>query len=169
MIANVSPSSLSFEDTYNTLKYATRAKKIRLHLKTNVTYGDMGSDRYSNTIDDLQHKVKKLTMELNQERRLNVYKFIGREIREKLTIVLNERYTLYKNILELKQEMKLLKSRENDVAVNLIQSNILSLENRINILDTLAEEMIVDSSDFRQIMDMENERMKKLEFDHQVK
>lgn len=33
MIANVSPSPLSYEDTYNTLKYATRAKNI----KTKVT------------------------------------------------------------------------------------------------------------------------------------
>lgn len=29
MIANISPSSLNYEDTYNTLKYATRAKKIK--------------------------------------------------------------------------------------------------------------------------------------------
>jgi len=29
MIANVSPSSTSYEDTYNTLKYAARAKQIK--------------------------------------------------------------------------------------------------------------------------------------------
>lgn len=29
MIANVAPSVLSYEDTYNTLKYATRAKEIK--------------------------------------------------------------------------------------------------------------------------------------------
>lgn len=29
MIANISPSSTSYEDTYNTLKYATRAKAIK--------------------------------------------------------------------------------------------------------------------------------------------
>jgi kinesin family protein 18/19 len=34
MIANVSPSGLSYEDTYNTLKYADRAKQI----KTKVGY-----------------------------------------------------------------------------------------------------------------------------------
>ena len=34
MIANISPSGLSFEDTYNTLKYADRAKQI----KTKVRY-----------------------------------------------------------------------------------------------------------------------------------
>lgn len=30
MIATVSPSSLTYEDTYNTLKYADRAKEIKL-------------------------------------------------------------------------------------------------------------------------------------------
>ena len=29
MIANISPSGLSYEDTYNTLKYADRAKQIK--------------------------------------------------------------------------------------------------------------------------------------------
>ena len=32
MIANVSPSSLTYEDTLNTLKYADRAKKIKEHI-----------------------------------------------------------------------------------------------------------------------------------------
>ena len=32
MISNVSPSSLTFDDTYNTLKYADRAKRIKAWL-----------------------------------------------------------------------------------------------------------------------------------------
>ena len=32
MISNVSPSSLTFDDTYNTLKYADRAKRIKVIL-----------------------------------------------------------------------------------------------------------------------------------------
>ena len=36
MIANVSPSILSFDDTYNTLNYANRAKKIKSNVKRNV-------------------------------------------------------------------------------------------------------------------------------------
>jgi kinesin family member 18/19 len=41
MIANISPSSLTYEDTYNTLKYASRAKKIRHTLKQNVVGSNM--------------------------------------------------------------------------------------------------------------------------------
>ena len=36
MISNVSPSSLTYEDTYNTLRYADRAKKIKINLKKNI-------------------------------------------------------------------------------------------------------------------------------------
>lgn len=34
MIAAVSPSALAYEDTYNTLKYANRAKEIKLSVRT---------------------------------------------------------------------------------------------------------------------------------------
>lgn len=34
MIAAVSPSALAYEDTYNTLKYANRAKEIKLSVRS---------------------------------------------------------------------------------------------------------------------------------------
>lgn len=37
MIANIGPSSLTYEDTYNTLRYANRAKKIKSYAKKNVS------------------------------------------------------------------------------------------------------------------------------------
>ena len=40
MIANVSPSSMSFEDTYNTLNYANRAKNIKTTVVRNVVSVD---------------------------------------------------------------------------------------------------------------------------------
>lgn len=54
MIANVSPSSMSFEDTYNTLKYATRAKKIQSNVKRNVVRVDMNVDQYLKLVEDLR-------------------------------------------------------------------------------------------------------------------
>lgn len=36
MIANVSPCVASFEDTYNTLNYANRAKSIKINATRNV-------------------------------------------------------------------------------------------------------------------------------------
>lgn len=41
MIANVSPSSLTYDDTFNSLKYASRAKKIKTSLKQNLVPSNM--------------------------------------------------------------------------------------------------------------------------------
>lgn len=37
MIANIGPSSFTYEDTYNTLRYANRAKKIKSYAKKNMS------------------------------------------------------------------------------------------------------------------------------------
>uniref|UniRef100_A0AAQ5Z4Q9 Kinesin-like protein n=1 Tax=Amphiprion ocellaris TaxID=80972 RepID=A0AAQ5Z4Q9_AMPOC len=47
MIANVSPSSKSYDDTHNTLKYANRAKEIKSSLKSNVVSLDSHIGQYA--------------------------------------------------------------------------------------------------------------------------
>uniref|UniRef100_A0A7N8YC36 Kinesin-like protein n=1 Tax=Mastacembelus armatus TaxID=205130 RepID=A0A7N8YC36_9TELE len=47
MIANVSPSSKSYDDTHNTLKYANRAKEIKSTLKSNVVSLDSHIGQYA--------------------------------------------------------------------------------------------------------------------------
>ncbi|XP_067105321.1 kinesin-like protein KIF18A [Osmerus mordax] len=47
MIANVSPSSKSYDDTHNTLKYANRAKEIKSSLKSNVVSLDSHISQYA--------------------------------------------------------------------------------------------------------------------------
>ncbi|XP_060534796.1 kinesin-like protein KIF18A [Cylas formicarius] len=64
MIANVSPSSMSFDDTYNTLKYATRAKKIKSTIKRNVVNVDMHFDQYIKLVEDLQTENASLKAEI---------------------------------------------------------------------------------------------------------
>ncbi|VVD04132.1 unnamed protein product [Leptidea sinapis] len=56
MIANVSPSSLSYEDTYNTLKYAARANKIQLSCKKNIVDGNMKLSQYVKITEELKKK-----------------------------------------------------------------------------------------------------------------
>ncbi|XP_073951273.1 kinesin-like protein KIF18A isoform X2 [Choristoneura fumiferana] len=64
MIANISPSSISYEDTYNTLKYAARANKIQLSVKKNIVDGDMKISQYVQVIEELKKKVKELECKL---------------------------------------------------------------------------------------------------------
>uniref|UniRef100_A0A1B6M212 Kinesin-like protein n=2 Tax=Graphocephala atropunctata TaxID=36148 RepID=A0A1B6M212_9HEMI len=54
MIANISPSTSSYEDTYNTLKYATRAKNIKSKLSRNVMSVKMGVEHYAKMSDALK-------------------------------------------------------------------------------------------------------------------
>lgn len=60
MIANISPSSLSYEDTYNTLKYANRAKKIKANIKKNVVNCESHIGQYIKRVEELNKEVAEL-------------------------------------------------------------------------------------------------------------
>ncbi|XP_011223964.1 kinesin-like protein KIF18B isoform X2 [Ailuropoda melanoleuca] len=64
MIAAISPSSLTYEDTYNTLKYADRAKEIKLALKSNVISLDCHISQYATICQQLQAEVASLREKL---------------------------------------------------------------------------------------------------------
>ncbi|XP_033703043.1 kinesin-like protein KIF18B isoform X2 [Tursiops truncatus] len=64
MIAAISPSSLAYEDTYNTLKYADRAKEIKLSLKSNVISLDCHISQYASICQQLQAEVAALREKL---------------------------------------------------------------------------------------------------------
>ncbi|XP_074782542.1 kinesin-like protein KIF18B [Athene noctua] len=73
MIAAVSPSVLAYEDTYNTLKYAGRAKEIKVSLKSNVTSSDGHVSKYAVTCERLRAEVADLRA------KLRVYEDAARE------------------------------------------------------------------------------------------
>lgn len=75
MIANVSPASTSYEDTYNTLKYAARANKIQLSIKKNIVEGDVRLSQYVKINQELMKKVKELEAKLS----LSSVKVVSRE------------------------------------------------------------------------------------------
>ncbi|KAH3877279.1 hypothetical protein DPMN_001142 [Dreissena polymorpha] len=60
MIAAVSPSAMSFEDTYNTLRYADRAKHIKAELKKNVLNVDFHMAQYGKIVQELRKEIKEL-------------------------------------------------------------------------------------------------------------
>ncbi|CAD7004817.1 unnamed protein product [Ceratitis capitata] len=66
MVANVSMSSLTYEDTYNTLKYASRAKKIRTTLKQNVLKSNMPKDFYIKKVTELMAENERLKIKVAQ-------------------------------------------------------------------------------------------------------
>ncbi len=54
MIANISPFIQSFEDTYNTLVYANRAKSIKNNATRNVLNAETHLSNYVNVINNLK-------------------------------------------------------------------------------------------------------------------
>ena len=73
MIANVSPSINTFDDTYNTLKYANRAKNIKTFVTRNVLNAQYHISNYVNIINNLKEEVSKLKQELQMRDGGNTY------------------------------------------------------------------------------------------------
>ncbi|RZC32585.1 Kinesin domain containing protein, partial [Asbolus verrucosus] len=67
MVANVSPSSLSYDDTYNTLKYATRAKKIKSQVKKNVVNVELHAGEYGKIVEELKKELEKVKAQLREK------------------------------------------------------------------------------------------------------
>ncbi|NXS58622.1 KI18A protein, partial [Brachypteracias leptosomus] len=66
MIAAVSPSSLFYDDTYNTLKYANRAKDIKSSLKSNVVSVDSHISQYVKICNEQKKEILKLKEKLRE-------------------------------------------------------------------------------------------------------
>ncbi|KAM7034983.1 kinesin-like protein KIF18A isoform 1-T2 [Acridotheres tristis] len=66
MIAAVSPSSLFYDDTYNTLKYANRAKDIKSSLKSNVVSLDSHIGQYVKICNEQKKEILMLKEKLRE-------------------------------------------------------------------------------------------------------
>ncbi|XP_012286702.1 kinesin-like protein KIF18A [Orussus abietinus] len=64
MIANVGPSSCSYEDTYNTLRYADRAKKIKTNVKKNIVSCQMHVTGYIKMVEEQKKEIYILKQKL---------------------------------------------------------------------------------------------------------
>ena len=60
MIANVSPAVSTFGDTYNTLKYANRAKNIKTQVSRNTTNVQYHISNYNQIISNLKNEITEL-------------------------------------------------------------------------------------------------------------
>ena len=60
MIACVSPSYLAYEETVNTLKYASRARNIKKALTRNVKEVEMHVSKYKDIIESLRSEIENL-------------------------------------------------------------------------------------------------------------
>ena len=67
MITTVSPASQQYEETINTLKYANRAKNIKMRVEPNKKLVSQHISAYKNIIADLRDEIDKLKMQLQSD------------------------------------------------------------------------------------------------------
>lgn len=72
MIANVSPSVLTFEDTYNTLNYANRAKSIKTNVSRNILNVENHMNNYTSIIQNLRQENENLKKQLSDKCTLSI-------------------------------------------------------------------------------------------------
>ncbi|XP_075966288.1 kinesin-like protein KIF18A [Anarhichas minor] len=73
MIANVSPSSQSYDDIHNTLKYANRAKEIKSSLKSNVVSLDSHIGQYAVICEKQRQEILQLKKKLTEYEKNTVH------------------------------------------------------------------------------------------------
>ncbi|CAG9327589.1 unnamed protein product [Blepharisma stoltei] len=65
MISNISPASSQFEESANTLKYASRAKNIKYKVQANKKLVALHITEYKNIISDLRSEIESLKTQLH--------------------------------------------------------------------------------------------------------
>lgn len=98
MIANVSPSSKSYDDTHNTLKYANRAKEIKSSLKSNVVSLDSHIGQYAVICERQQQEILQLKQKLKAYEEKNVV--LGAS-----TVISSQRQAEFKRVSESLQQI----------------------------------------------------------------
>ncbi|XP_048411463.1 kinesin-like protein KIF19 isoform X1 [Stegostoma tigrinum] len=122
MIAHISPASLSFEESRNTLTYADRAKNIKTRVKRNLMNVSYHIAQYTNIISDLRSEIHRLKKKIDTQRiqqtkndktdirnvqaevQLHSSRYDRREmerLREHLITAFREQMDIRRNLLEL--------------------------------------------------------------------
>ncbi|CAL1599556.1 unnamed protein product [Knipowitschia caucasica] len=87
MIAHISPASIAFEESRNTLSYADRAKHIRTRVKKNMTSVSHHIAQYTSIITELRGEIQRLQTKINEQQRQSSNK---RDIRHVQAEVLSQ-------------------------------------------------------------------------------
>ena len=156
MIANISPFIYSFDDTYNTLNYADRAKHIKTRVKANVINNKSVVNNYLDVIKQLQDKVSMLQNQLNIKKtykndilNINIEKANSKE-NEKIN---SEECNKIHSYLDKKKNQS--KSREKSIQRIITHENNINYINNINI----EKEKLFDKKNLEDIIEENEQRI----------
>ena len=138
MIANISPSFLVIEDTFNTLNFAKKIKKVKTHAQKNTENDEIRIDKYDSIIESLKAQISNVKKEIDKNEKLNnsmisSYEKSNESIEENNELNGNE--LLGKYVDEIKNHFNNeieLNKQINDVEFNIIKINKENYFNRVN-------------------------------------
>ncbi|XP_042858518.1 kinesin-related protein 13-like [Penaeus japonicus] len=114
MIAAISPASTTFEDTFNTLRYANRAKTIKTTLKKNIMNVDQHVSQYVQIVEDLRKEIcclkEKLQSYEEKEKEWTSMKEISESRHQDSDLLLEQQNEYESRIASLENEIKELKA-----------------------------------------------------------
>ena len=149
MIACVSPSPLSYEETNSTLKYATRANKIEKKVTKNIRESDQYTSQYKEIISSLKNEISQLKDIIKNQHLLMKLK----PSEKKIINNENEDNILYDDFFNADEMLKL-ENNNNflDISINkdddtqkVLNCNFDAYENILNSnLDNLTQEEFED-------------------------
>jgi len=175
MIVNISPSSMSYEETYNSLKYADRAKHIKTKLVKNVVNVDFHLSNYQKIVKQLRKEVSELKEKLNASRG-NDEEFdyaVAARIEGEANSVFDERARLRKEMTEhdaSEQDAKFkISCRERDIKYTKIlkvgQGRTVKLEAKIASLQNFLDHTELNKQSVHQLLLGNNKELNKLQMD----
>ncbi|XP_030845070.1 kinesin-like protein KIF18B isoform X2 [Strongylocentrotus purpuratus] len=134
MIAAVSPSSLSYEDTFSTLRYADRAKEIKSNLQKNVVSLDLHITKYTQIIQELRTEVSELKDKLQMQTTCAMA-----TVGPQATVPDNERtlslqvevHRVFQQRASIRKELLELESFDRDLTAKVMRKTLLVERNRV--------------------------------------
>ena len=175
MIVNISPSSLSYEETYNSLKYADRAKHIKTKLVKNVVNVDFHLANYRQIVKQLQKEVSELKEKLNGSHG-NSEEFdysVAARVEGEANSIFDERNRLRKEMTEhdaSEQDAKYkIGCRQRDIDYNKLlkasQGRTGKLEAKILSLQKFLNHTELDKQSIHQLLLRNNKELNRLQMD----
>ncbi|EFC42122.1 kinesin-8 [Naegleria gruberi] len=131
MIANLSPSYSCYDDTFNTLKYANRAKSIKTVVKKNIHNVNFHISKYLKIIDELRTEIKELKTQAQIKEQEASYidckkneqyekeRDSTEKLRSRLSEVFQEQMQNRRKLLELEEQ-----DRQNSLQIMSIKNDI---------------------------------------------
>ncbi len=148
MISNVSPSSMSFEDTFNTLKYADRAKKIKIETTKNVSKFEFHVSQYAKIVADL--KAENVSLKEDKSSLRNTVK----ELEATIETLEADKGTLREQFEELEAKLKSIEEEKQSQSPPPMKREIRSprLVNSKDNEQTAQHELEVENANLRNIV-----------------